>query len=313
MPLPLVSVIIPNYNGKELLSQLLPSLKVEKLIKEIIVVDDGSNDGSPDFILKYFPKIRLISLDKNTGFAPACMEGAKISSSDYYLFLNNDIQIYSPFLEPMVELAEKERDTFSVVPQIINASNHLFNEALIKMFFSLGFFYQKPLLLNSYSVALPLPYGCGAAVLVKKDKFWQLNGFDTMFAPFYWEDFDLGFRGWLSGWQTIYQPESKVIHLHSTTINRTYTKTKIEIIFRRNQFLFHWKNITSKRLLAEHLLFLFLKLIKYSLTFNSCAINAFFQARKLLPIIKERRKNRRNKKLKDLDVIKLYAEISKKN
>src|SRR5687768_11716614 len=106
-----LSVIIPNWNGKHLLKICLPSLR-EQTFKdfEVVIVDNGSSDGSIEYIEKYFPEVRLVKLENNIGFAPAVNLGLKICVGEMMVLLNNDTEVGKDCLKILVETAEKKRD-----------------------------------------------------------------------------------------------------------------------------------------------------------------------------------------------------------
>ncbi len=110
-----VSIIIPNWNGKDLLADCLGSLNKQTFKDfEIILVDNGSSDDSIEYISNHFPKTKVIKLDKNYGFAKAINSGVKNSMAKYVVFLNNDTEVDKSWLENLVKCAEKHKDTISV-------------------------------------------------------------------------------------------------------------------------------------------------------------------------------------------------------
>ena len=105
------------------------------------------------------------------------------------------------------------------------------------------------------SIAEPYPcfYGGGGSCAFDRQKFLELGGFDELFAPFYFEDADLGYLAWKRGWQVLYQPRSIVWHEHRGTIGRHYSEARIRAILDKNRLLFCWKNIHEWRRLVGHL------------------------------------------------------------
>src|SRR3989344_1488598 len=102
-----VSVIIPNWNGKDLLKTCLTSLQ-EQTFKdfEVVMVDNGSGDGSLEYIQKNFPKVKVVILDKNYGFAKAVNMGIKSSESEYLFLLNNDTEVNRDCLKHLVRASD---------------------------------------------------------------------------------------------------------------------------------------------------------------------------------------------------------------
>ena len=108
----LISVVIPNLNGIQYLPQCLSSLHCQTLQNiEIIVVDNGSVDGSPVYIKKEFPLVRLIELKENSGFAEGCNIGIRASGGDYVALLNSDTEVEPQWLEELYKSASKNETT----------------------------------------------------------------------------------------------------------------------------------------------------------------------------------------------------------
>ena len=109
MSSPKISVIIVNYNGKELLQKCLESLfKIDYNNFEVILVDNNSTDGSMEFVTKNHPNIIVVKLDSNKGFAEPNNIGAKIAKGEYLLFLNNDTVTTTNFISEMIKVLEKD-------------------------------------------------------------------------------------------------------------------------------------------------------------------------------------------------------------
>jgi len=115
------SVIIPNWNGQQLLKDCLSSL-VKQSFKdfEIILVDNNSSDDSLKFVLSNYPQVRVIKLHKNFGFARAINEGVKQSTAEYVIFLNNDTWVEKDWLENLIKCAEAHPEVISVNSKLIN-------------------------------------------------------------------------------------------------------------------------------------------------------------------------------------------------
>ncbi len=109
MSSPRISVIIVNYNGKELLQKCLESLfKIDYNNFEVILVDNNSTDGSMEFVIKNHPNVIVVKLDSNKGFAEPNNIGAKIAKGEYLLFLNNDTITTTNFISEMIKVLEKD-------------------------------------------------------------------------------------------------------------------------------------------------------------------------------------------------------------
>lgn len=310
-----VSIIIPNFNGKELLQKNLPSVinavKFYDKSGEIIVVDDGSNDGSVEYIREKFPKVKVIPLKKNHGFSFSCNIGAKESNDDVILFLNNDVEVKDNFIEPLIETIN-QKGVFAVTPRIImNKKGKMINQGLVSAEFKRGFIRGGFANLKKIGIQDDLKgttstlYACAAAVVYDKNKFLELGGFDEIYTPFFFEDVDISYRAWKRGWKVLHEPKSVVIHQGDQTVNK-FKKRRRKFIYLRNRLIFHWKNITDEKLIRLHLFFLSLRLLFSALTVDILYLSSFFEALKFLNIIRLQRKiEKKNAKLADQEILSL--------
>jgi GT2 family glycosyltransferase len=265
-----VSIIIPNWNGADLLQAYLPSvLKAQATYRgtvEVLVVDDASTDNSVKMLRDDFAGTRAVVHERNRGFGQACWSGARAAENPVLIFLNSDVKVAPDFIEPLINcLADPA--AFAASPLIFNAKGELSNVTISIPYFRRGKIRYKSFapqqLLNNAS-PLPNPwytlFPIGAAFAVKRTRFLELQGFDDLFNPFYYEDTDLGFRAWRRGWKCIVVPESRVTHYHTGTIGRSFKQFKVSAIRKRNRLFYLWKNLTTARLLRQHLLFQLLRL-----------------------------------------------------
>src|SRR5260370_3961699 len=108
---------------------------------------------------------------------------------------------------------------------------------------------------NGISDLYPCFYGGGGSCAFDRRKFLELGGFDSLLAPFYLEDTDLGYVAWKRGWKVLYQPNSIVYHEHRGTIGKRFTEKQIQAVLQKNFILFCWKNIHHWRKLVSHFFF----------------------------------------------------------
>ena len=125
------TIVIPNYNGKAFMEDCLTALAAQTVRDfEVLVVDNGSTDGSVDGLDAWFPGVRVISFEKNYGFSRAVNEGIRQSRSEYVILLNNDTIPFPDYVERLVGAIEADRRIFSVSPKMIQACNrHLLDDA----------------------------------------------------------------------------------------------------------------------------------------------------------------------------------------
>jgi GT2 family glycosyltransferase len=217
-----VSIVILNYNGRAWLKRCLGAAVTQVAPDcELIVVDNGSSDGSVDFVQRSFPAVRVIALERNTGFAAGNNAGAQAARGHYVAFLNNDAAPQPGWLsalrnaldsDPQVGLAAS-CIVFMHDPSVIDSAG----DGLTRW----GGAFKRG---HGRSVleALALDAGevfgaCGAACLVRREVFDELGGFDDAFFAVY-EDVDLSYRVQLHGYRCMYVPEAVVHHAGSATL-----------------------------------------------------------------------------------------------
>ncbi len=225
---PKVSVIIPNWNGLELLKHSLPSLKRQIYIDfEVIIVDNGSVDGSVKYIKQQFPEYRVIELPQNVGFAPAVNKGILAAKGEYLVLINNDTKVDKNCLKFLVETADK-LPVDMIAAKMIN----FYKAGIID---SAGDYIDAVGHANNigygqpdgpkYNQPGPLFLVTGGGCLIKRrvvDKIGLLD--EDYFA--YFEDVDFGFRAQLAGFKAWYEPKAVIYHVHKATSNRNKSLTE---------------------------------------------------------------------------------------
>jgi GT2 family glycosyltransferase len=245
-----VSIVIPNWNGRHLLEKNLPAVVNAKKftsnnIKEILVVDDGSVDDSVVFLKKQYPRlIKLIQHTKNRGFAEAVNTGARLAKGDLICLLNTDVFPEKSFLSSAIKHFE-DSTVFAVG---LHEKSHGPSTGSFKN----GYLAHAGAP-EKASAAFSL-WASGGSAVFSRSIWWKLGGLDTeLFAPFYWEDVDLGYRAWKHGYKILWEPKALVTHEHEGSINtKSFHKKYMDLIKERNELLFIWKNITSDVLWKKH-------------------------------------------------------------
>lgn len=295
-----VSILVPSFNGKQLLAENLPSVitAVENYrgTCEVIIIDDASTDGTEGFIKSNFAEVKTVRLEDTSGYAMACNCGTHFCDGEILIFLNNDVKVDLNFIDPLVEHF-KDESVFAVGSKSITPKKGYLNETISHGFFKNGILVFEYSGRNTHPDFFDKPrsilHVCGAAFACRRDRFLNLGGFDTIFRPIYWEDVDLSYRAWKRGWQSIYEPKSIVYHMHSSTVNNFYSKDYIKYISRRNRLLFYWKNITDPGLMLRHILWLPLWMGQNILKEDIGWIKSFNAALSLLGNIRMRRRKER--------------------
>jgi|SRR5579871_2120713 len=254
-----VSVVIPNWNGKDLLARYLPSV-IEALAvdpeNEIVVVDNGSSDGSADLVRETFPQVRVVALPVNLGFGGGSNEGFREARNDILVLLNSDMRVAPDFLPPLVE-AFADPDVFAVSCQIFFSDPQKVREetGLTQGWWQDGSLRVRHRIDGAIGDLFPCFYGGGGSCAFDRGKFLELGGFDPLLRPFYLEDTDLGYLAWKRGWKVLYQPRSVVYHEHRGTIGKRFREDQIQAVLKKNYLLFCWKNIHEWRRLSSHFFF----------------------------------------------------------
>jgi GT2 family glycosyltransferase len=244
-----VSIVIPNYNGEDLLKRNLPAV-IAAVTKypggaEILVVDDASSDASVSYV-QGVTGIRLITRPVNGGFSAACRSGVEAATHPIVILLNTDARPFPDFIAPLAAAFQDERVlAVSCLGYVDDTCRH--GEGAKIPFFRRGVLKLRNVVAQA---ARPSLYAIGGHCAFSRAKFLELGGFDGLFAPFYWEDADLCYRGWKRGWTTLFEPASRVVHDHQRgAILKAWGPSRSQLIYGRNSYLFVWKNITSRRML----------------------------------------------------------------
>lgn len=269
-----VSFIIPTWNKKDLVIKCLELLNQQlstecpEIPKEIIVVDNGSTDGTSDELKKLkIPNTKYLILDTNQGFAQAVNLAVKQAKYNYLYLLNNDMEVQPSFFSEIITTAN------NLLHQNINffglSSQIFFFDPSVKRVESgktwINFKHGKLLVgheLNPQKlkhVSLTA-YSGGGSSLINKDIFNLLGGFDAaVYTPMYGEDLDLGFVAWKKGYPSFFCPKSQVIHHHRSSSK--LLPVSPDYYIHKNFLSFCLKNFDSWPLLIKIFLYYPLYLI----------------------------------------------------
>jgi GT2 family glycosyltransferase len=236
-----ISIILPNYNGAHLMEEYLPSvfqaLHFSDIEYEIIFIDDASKDNSVTFIKNQYPEIQIICNQENLGFSKTCNLGILKAKNDLIFLLNTDVALEQNYFENQFKYFENP-NTFGVMGRIMNFNGNKIEDAARTLRLK-GFKLKanKFYYINNNKKPVYTAYLSGANALIDRKKINILNGFDEIYSPFYFEDFDLGLRAWQMGWHCIYDHNSVCYHKVSASTSKLSKSNFVKIIYNRNSFI----------------------------------------------------------------------------
>ena len=260
------SIIVPTFNGAELLARHLAGVRAEALEvhggAEVIVVDDGSAGGGAAIARiagELGPPVRVIRRGANGGFAAAANDGVAAARGECVLLLNDDMHLEPGCLAALLAALGARSDLFAVTPVIVNLAAG-FVESTTALRFHRGVFDTVlPGRLGLAPLAAgelrPIAFPCGGALLCRRDELLALGGFSPLFSPFYWEDVDLGWRAQRSGRGVAECGNARVLHEHARTIGRL-APGRVRRIYERNRLLLTWLHLYGAAAWARHLAWL---------------------------------------------------------
>ena len=261
-----VSVVTPNYNGEKFLKTFLKSLNEEsQYIGEVIIVDNGSSDGSLDYLRNNsfnFPLV-IIENEKNVGFSPAVNQGIKKAQNNFVFSINNDTEIKKGSIKSLIDTITSSEDIFSVQAKMLQYNNkNLIDDVgdeynLLAWTKKIGENHQA----SEYTQIKEIFTSCAGAAMYNKAILDEIGLFDDNFFA-YMEDVDLAIRSRINGYRNMLCPDAIVYHIGSATSGSRYNEFKVKLAARNNVWVVY-KNFPIP-LKIINFIFLFLGfLIKY--------------------------------------------------
>jgi GT2 family glycosyltransferase len=203
------SLVIPNWNGRPWLPGCLESLRRQKLPPdEIIVVDNGSADGSVGYLRAEHPGVRVLALDSNTGFAHAANQGLRAATSEYVAMLNADVVLEPDWLERMVRTLAEHPSAASAACKMLSLGDRRFVYDAGDVLRRDGACEQRGRFGRDdgrWDEPGEIFGACAGAAIYRREAVLELGGFDERYFA-YLEDVDLALRLQLSGWRCRYEP-----------------------------------------------------------------------------------------------------------
>ena len=309
---PGISIIIPNYNGEQLLRENLPSV-LSALEEwggrgEIIVVDDASTDGSCVLIRELFPSITLIVNPENRGFSRTCNTGMSAARHNVVFCINTDVRVESGLIAPVIRHFADE-SVFAVTPNIL-VDREGRNQGIVRGLYGKGFLKGSIASIEERGDVRENLYCVGACVAYDFSKFRALGGYLEIYTPYLFEDVDISYRAWKNGWKSLYEPGATVHHYSSATISQE-NKLRKRAIYFRNRFIFHWINLTDPLFIVRNMAHTLLRLsvsflwgdMSYYMAFGG-AVRRFKQVRL------SRRAGRDSRLLTDREILDRTAGLN---
>ena len=258
-----VTIVIPNYNNKELLEKLLDSLKTFMDYSNVIIVDNASTDGSVALIKNDYPEIMLVENKKNEGFARAVNQGIKKTTTDYIFLLNNDTIIKDDTIKNLLKTINLSENIFSVSSRMIQYNNTNLLDDVGDEYTIMGWSKRRGYNqeITKYTRDEEVFSACAGAALYRKSVFEKIGYFDENFES-YVEDMDLSFRARLYGYKCYYSSNAIVYHHGSATTGSRYNPFKVRISARNNIYLIY-KNMALWMKIINGLFIILGIIIKY--------------------------------------------------
>ncbi len=223
-----VTVVIPNYNGVKYIGNCLESLYrlKEQELFEVLVVDNGSEDGGLEVVKKY-SGVKLVELSENTGFCHAVNVGIEEAQTPYVILLNNDTVVLEGFVKGLVDAIEQDEKMFAASAMMLQWQDHDRIDDAGDQYCVLGWAYArgKGKSASDYQKPAKIFAACGGASIYRKEILDQIGYFDeNHFA--YLEDIDICYRAAIHGYHCYYTPAAKVLHAGSATSGSRYNEFK---------------------------------------------------------------------------------------
>lgn len=280
----MISVVIPQYKGKEKLYTNLRHNIPFLNDCEIIVVNDYPEVPLIEEMAKLFPRVKVIENEKNLGFAEAISVGISAVKNQFVFLLNNDVLLNDDSFQKALLYFEEDKTLFAVSFRQTEKDGSFVGRN--KIYWKNGFFQHSKADATKNGIN---GWAEGGSMLFDKKKYDTINGFDTLYSPFYWEDIDLSYRAWKAGYSILFDSSITVQHHHESTIGKHFHASLIKTIAYRNQLITIWKNISDGKMIFEHLFYLIKNLIIYPFKGEKEFISGFWMAAQLSREIMEKR------------------------
>lgn len=243
MPSPKVAVVIIHWNRQNLLEQFLPSVCNSDYDNyEVYVIDNASTDDSVAYLKEHFPQVKIVELSENHGYAGGYNLGLQYIKADYYILLNNDIEVPRNWIKPVIDIMESDKKIAACQPKMldyVHRNRFEYAGAVGGYFDRFGYAFCRGRIFDTleedhgqYNDTRDVFWATGACMFVRADSFHVLHGFDEHFFA-HMEEIDLCWRMQLAGYRVMVVPQSYVYHVGGGTLNKM-SAHKTYLNFRNN-------------------------------------------------------------------------------
>lgn len=247
------SIVVLNWNGLHFLRELMPSLRVAVQRcpgdHQVIVVDNGSDDGSVAWLAAEQEWVRVVRLPENRFFIRGNAAGAAVADRDILVFLNNDMRVEPDWL--LALLAPFGPGDLFATSSRIEMQGTRTETGLTRCFLRHGEvrFVQPP---GQPGAPVPVAWAGGGSSAFDRAKYDEIGGFEGLYEPCYVEDVSLSWQAWRRGWRALYVHDSVVHHAHRGTSSKVFSRARLERLNWRNRELFFVRNITDPIWVVTH-------------------------------------------------------------
>lgn len=298
------SIVVLNFEGLEELKRCLPSVhaacEFDGEIHERILLDNHSNDGSPEWVERNFPKFRVIRRPNNL-VAHAFNEIAKDLKHDFCIFLNNDFKIPPDFIQKLL-CHFKDPEVAAVsplwvpchpeeeeIPSLTHVPRYVHRLELREGFLEMVRVSCQPSEARSYYTFHASSYSA-----YRREKFIELGGYNFLLFPLSWIDVDFPYVLWKAGYKVAHERETFILDgPPGNTTNRVFGHKRALMIYERNRLLTTWLNLTDRQLILKSISWGLRKMIKALLGLHPTLVMPYLLCLFKLPAIMRVRRTRR--------------------
>ena len=240
-----VTVVIPNYNGIKYIGACLDAVLSQSEPCEVIVVDNGSTDGSRELVERDYPGVRLMPLSANTGFCHACNTGIHVTRTEFVLLLNDDTRMEQDCVKSLLRAIDMSPRIFAVQAKMLQMTDTSIIDSAGDLYCALGWAFSrgKDRPAGRYRRRGRVFSACAGAALYRMSVLEEIGLFDERHFC-YLEDVDLGFRANIAGYRSLYEPDAVVYHAGSAASGSRHNAFKEVLTAGNNSYLLY-KNLPA--------------------------------------------------------------------